>query len=55
MIALRVDYRHRNAGEQTERDEALLTVGEPVVFERIRCTLEHARRVQEVKPVRFEI
>ena len=52
MISLRVNKRDRNAGEQTQCDEALLTVGEPVVLEGEGDTVEHTRSIKEVEPVR---
>src|SRR5574337_660294 len=51
MIALRVDYGHRDAGEQAERDEALLAVGEPIILEGVCRAFEHARGIDEVEAV----
>jgi hypothetical protein len=43
--------RDRNTGKQTQGDEALLTVGEPVVFEREGDAFEHARGIDEIEPM----
>jgi len=48
MVSLRVDERNRNAGEQAQRDETLLAVGEPIVFEREGDAFEHARGIDEI-------
>jgi len=48
MVSLRVNKRDRNAGEQTQCDEALLSVGEPVVFEREGDAFEHTRGIDEI-------
>ena len=55
MLALRVDDGYRNTGEQPEGDEALLAVGEPIVFEGESKAFEHARSVSKIKPVSFQI
>jgi len=43
-----MNKRDRNAGEQTQGDEALLTLGEPVVFKREGDAFEHARGIDEI-------
>jgi hypothetical protein len=48
MVSLRVNKRDRDASEQAQGNEAPLTVGEPVVFERERDTFEHARGIDEI-------
>ena len=54
MFGLRVDDRDRNAREQSERDEALLSIGEAIVFEGVGGAVEHARSVDEIKPMGFQ-
>ena len=41
--------------EQAQRNEALLAVREPVIFESERHTFEHARGIYEVKAMGFDI
>jgi len=50
MFALRVNYWHRNAGQQPQRDEALLTVGEPIVFEGKCGAFEYVAFLRGVMP-----
>ena len=54
MFGLRVDDRDRNAREQSEHDEGLLSMGKPVVFEGVGGAVEHARSVDEIKPMGFQ-
>ena len=46
--------RNWNAGQQTEGDESLFAIREPVVLVGVRQPFEHARRVDEVEPVFLE-
>lgn len=55
MIGLRVYKRDGNTGKQAQGDEALLIVGEPVIFEREGGVYEHERGIDEVESVGFEI
>ena len=55
MLALRVDDGYRNASEKPESYEALLAVGEPIVFKGEGKALEDTRRVEKIEPVGFQI
>ena len=55
MLALRVDDGYWYTSEKPEGDEALLAVGEPIVFKGESKALEYARRVKEIEPVGFQI
>jgi hypothetical protein len=55
MFVLRVNDWDRNACEESECDEALLSVGEPIGFEGVRGTVEGARSVNEIKPMGFQV
>lgn len=51
IFSLRMNDRNGNAGKQPQCDEALLTVGEPVVCECVGQCFKDARHVNEVEPV----
>jgi hypothetical protein len=55
MIALRVDDGDRDAGEQTQSQEALLAVSESVVFKGVGQTFKDAWRINEVEAVSLQI
>ena len=55
MIVLRMGDGDRDAGKQAKCDEALLAIGEPVIFIRERCPLKDARSVDEVESVSLEV
>ena len=55
MLALRVDDGYRNTSEKPEGDEALLAVGEPIVFKGEGKALEYVRRVEEIEPMGFQV
>lgn len=55
MIGLRVNDWDRSAGEQSESGEALLTVGEPIIFEGVSRSFEHTRSVYEVEPMGLQV
>jgi len=44
-----------NTTKKSERDEALLSIGEPVILEGEGRTLEHARRIQEINSMSLQI
>jgi len=51
MFGLRVDDGNGNAGQQAERDEALLTISKAVVLESELRALEDIRCVDEIEAV----
>src|SRR5690348_17458396 len=55
MLGLRMDDGHRSSSQQAKGDEPLLAVGEPIVLERERETVEHLRSIDEVESVGLQI
>lgn len=55
MLALRVDDGYRNTSKKPESDEALLAVGEPIVFKGEGKALEDTRHVEKIEPVSFQV
>ena len=46
---------NRNTTEKAERDKALLSISEAVIFKGEGRTFEHARRIQEVDAVSLQV
>jgi hypothetical protein len=44
-----------NTTEKAERDKALLSISEPVIFKGEGRSLEHARRIQEINAMSLQI
>lgn len=55
IFGLRVNYRYRDASKQPERYEPLFTICKAIVFIREGSAFEHARCVNEVEPMVFDI
>ena len=44
-----------NSGEHAQRDKALLSVGETVILKGVGRAFSHTLRVNEIKPVVFDV
>ena len=55
IFILRMHDSDSDFGKQAQRDKALLSVGETVFFNGVSHTFKHTLRVNEIKPVIFDV
>lgn len=48
-------YRYRDPAKEAERYEALLSIGESVIFEREGRPFEDFRRIYEIEPMLLDV
>lgn len=55
LLSLSVSDGYSYATKKSERDEALLSVVEPIILERQGCSFEHPGCVQKIKAMHLEV
>ena len=55
LLGLSVSDRYSYATEKSERDEALLSVVEPIILNRQGCSFEHPGCVQKIETMHLEV
>lgn len=55
LLSLSVSDGYSYATEKSERDEALLSVVEPIILKRQGCSFEHPGCVQKIKAMHLEV